>query len=393
MSKPVVLTFVDYYLPGCKGGGPMRTIVNMVQQLAECFSFRIVTRDRDLGDTAPYPDCLCETWLPVGEAQVMYLPPQRFTFGTLRRIISQTEHDVLYLNSLFSPTFTIRPLMLRQLGLIQRSPVIVAPRGELFPGALRLHWPKKAAYLLAVTLTHLYGGVLWHASSAQEKERILAWFGRKADVCIAPNLCSAPKEIHPALRGRTKHPGRLRIACVARISRNKNLVGALQFLSGLHGQVEFHVYGPKEDAAYWAECRQEIDKLPANVTVKVHGTVAHDQVTSTLWQHHLVLLPTHGENFGHSILEGLLAGCLLLISDRTPWRGLETKRVGWDLPLDRPEEFRRVLQQCVDMDDEEFQTMSCRAREFGLSVTADQEVLTRNVRLFQVATGLKRSAA
>ena len=45
--RPQILCFVDYYLPGYKAGGPLRTIINMVSQLGGEFEFLIVTRDRD----------------------------------------------------------------------------------------------------------------------------------------------------------------------------------------------------------------------------------------------------------------------------------------------------------------------------------------------------------
>ena len=44
----------------------------------------------------------------------------------------------------------------------------------------------------------------------------------------------------------------------------------------------------------------------------------------------------------------------VVISDRTPWRDLETVSAGWDLPLEE-EAFRKVLQRCIDMDNDEYQ--------------------------------------
>ena len=43
------------------------------------------------------------------------------------------------------------------------------------------------------------------------------------------------------------------------------------------------------------------------------------------------LLPTGGENFGHAIFEALSCGVPVLISDQTPWRGLEAiaRRLGF----------------------------------------------------------------
>ena len=44
-SKPKILVLSDYYLPGYKSGGGMRTIVNMVERLRDRFDFYIITRD------------------------------------------------------------------------------------------------------------------------------------------------------------------------------------------------------------------------------------------------------------------------------------------------------------------------------------------------------------
>ena len=74
-----------------------------------------------------------------------------------------------------------------------------------------------------------------------------------------------------------------------------------------------------------------------------------------------------------------------MISDQTLWLGLEEKGVGWDLPLDRPELFRDVLQRCVDMNDEEYVKWPERAREYGLQVTKDDGVVEQNRQLFYQA--------
>ena len=55
-----------------------------------------------------------------------------------------------------------------------------------------------------------------------------------------------------------------------------------------------------------------------------------------LGKHHVFLFPTLGENFGQVILEAMTAGCAILISDATPWRGLQEKGYGWELPLAQP---------------------------------------------------------
>lgn len=46
MAKPAVLVLSDYYHPGFKGGGVVRTVENMVEHFGDQFCFRIVTAGR-----------------------------------------------------------------------------------------------------------------------------------------------------------------------------------------------------------------------------------------------------------------------------------------------------------------------------------------------------------
>ena len=58
------------------------------------------------------------------------------------------------------------------------------------------------------------------------------------------------------------------------------------------------------------------------------------------------------------------------------------KRVGWALPLGRPELFRDVLLKFVEMENAEYLKWSERAREYGRQVSRDDEVVERNRELF-----------
>ncbi|MCG7851979.1 MAG: glycosyltransferase family 4 protein, partial [Methanosarcinaceae archaeon] len=185
-----------------------------------------------------------------------------------------------------------------------------------------------------------------------------------------------------------KAAGRFKIIFLSRISRNKNLDGALKILNGLKGQVRFDIYGPMEDRTYWSVCQKLISSLSENIEVRYFGSVAHDQVGTVMMEHDLFFLPTLGENFGHVILEALCAGCPVLISDQTPWRDLEEKGVGWDLPVERIEMFREVLQRCVDMNDEVYVKWSERAWAYGLGVSRNDETVEQNRHLFFHAVGM-----
>lgn len=386
IERARVLVFSASYLPGYKGGGPIRSIANLVAHLSTEFEFWIVTADRDIGDTEAYPGVCSDAWTDVGNAHVMYLSPKGQSMAALCRLLRNTRYDILYLNSFFSPVFSIKPLVLRALGLVPQTPVILAPRGELCKGALQLKTSRKKVFMFLARALGLHRGVVWAATSWEEAEALRRHLGPAATVMEAPNLPPLPdtggRSVVPV---ENKTPGYLKVVFLARISPKKNLRWALETIAGVKGRVELDIYGPIEDRKYWAECQATIDRLPSNVLVRYLGTLPHEEVGAVLSQYHLFFLPTLSENFGHGILEALLAGRPVLVSDRTPWRGLAAKGLGWDLPLENPEAFRAVLQQCVDMDAPEFEAMCRRARAYALACSRNDTAMRLNRELFFAA--------
>ena len=134
MNKPKILVVQDYFLPAYKGGGSLRTVVNIIDRLAGDFAFDVLARDRDQGDTQPFPD-LEDGWMQRKRCRVRYLPPSRITPAGLRHAAAEYDYGLIYFNSFFSK-FTVWLLTLRRLGLLRDRPVLLAPRGELATNAL-----------------------------------------------------------------------------------------------------------------------------------------------------------------------------------------------------------------------------------------------------------------
>lgn len=345
MTRPIIVVTVGHYLPGFKMGGPLRSIVNLVDNLSDEFDFRILSADRDMGDTESYRGIVSGRWTPSGRALVYYTPPAEQTLSHLARIITETPHDLLYLNSFFSPRFTILPLMARKLRLVPRPPLVIAPRGEFSPGALALKQTKKRAYMSCAKALGLASGAIWQASSAHEVADIRAALSIPVDeIRIATNL-PAPLPSTPPLHEQRSPGAPLRIVFLSRISPMKNLDYALRVLAQVTTPVSFSIYGPPEDLAYLTECEKIVAKLPHHVKISWRGAVDPTEVPSIMAAHDLFFLPTRGENFGHVIAEALGAGTPVLLSDRTPWRGLHRLGVGDDLPLDDPLAFIAVIER------------------------------------------------
>ena len=384
MPKPRILIFASYYLPGFKAGGPIRSLVNLIERFEPEYEFLVVCRDRDLGDAAPFDLARGETWVTVGAARVRYLSKSERTLSTLRGLIKAVCPDVLYLNSFLDPDFTVKPLILHRLGLLpKKTGVVVASRGELAQGALALKPYKKKLFMRAAKWTSLYRNLVWQASSEFEAHDIRQWTGDAADIQIASDL--QPGAATAANSTKDKKIGKLRIVCVARVARNKNIDGALRILKQVKADVAFDLYGPSEDKQYWHECLDLVAELPPNIKFSYCGQLPHEELSLALPRYDLFFLPTHGENFGHAILEALTAGLPILISDLTPWRQLAEQGIGWDLPLDAPQQFQAVLEQCAAMDAAEYTVLSERVCNYVAENAKDQNAIAANRSLFQQA--------
>ena len=330
----MVLIFADHYLPGFKFGGPIKSIANFVENFSDDFEFRIVTRDRDFGDTLRYPSVTPGKWMRAGRGHALYLDPSEQTLRRIALIMQETTHDVVYLNSFFSPRFTILPLLAQWLGMAPRQQVIMSPRGELSAGALQLKLFKKRAYVLAAKACGIYDHAIWKASTDFEANDIRAVFGPKTRVVVASDLPHFQQVKPPNPQRKSGQP--LRVIFLSRISPMKNLSFALQVLAQVRVPVDFSIIGPVSDQAYWTECQNLMAAIPNHININYLGAVSPANVQNCIAENDLFFLPTLGENFGHVIIEALAAGTPTLISDRTPWQDLALARCGWTASLENP---------------------------------------------------------
>lgn len=351
--KRRVLVLNGQYAPGYKGGGPIQSCINMVENLHKQFDFYILCADRDYKDTVPYDDVKINQWNKVGNAKVYYLGPNHQNLKGMEKVINSIDYDVMYLNGFFSPIFTIRPLILRRLGRLKKKPVILTPRGD-FTGGCENKKIKKYSYIYLVKLLGLYSGLLWHATSEIEARDIKQKFA-KATVVTIPNL---PVKFIPKKRCISKKPGELRLVFVSRIFPKKNIKYALEVLSKItDGNVVFDIYGPMEDRNYWSECEEIMKKMPNNVKVKYCGEVAHKDIPYIFEQYHAFFFPTLGENYGHVIVESMMNNCLCILSKGvTPWDDyIDYLKLGAN--ISNQEKFVEIVNRMIQIDQREFDSM------------------------------------
>ena len=382
-KKINVLILTPYFLPGYRAGGPIQSLKNIVDHLAERINFFIITPDHDLGSKDKYPGVASDQWNSIRGVSVYYYGNSIKSMLKLFKTLRQLPHEVRYYNSFFHPKTTLIPLILEKTGMLIKSPSILAPRGELANAALNLKKKKKLLFLRLAKLFKLYVNLHWHVSSHFEKEQLttLIKISANTNVAIIPNL--PPKiSITPEYRKSSKTPGKLKLVFASRIARKKNLVQAISVLKKVKGVIQFDIYGPKEDSEYFNQCMQLAETLPANISVNYCGLLEHSQIIPTLKNYDFLFFLTQDENFGHIILESLLAGTPVIISNRTPWLELEKRKAGWDLPLENEASFQKVLKQCVEMDQNQHQSLCDGALNMAKEYLENREIVEETFQMF-----------
>ena len=352
MDKKKILICVDWYTPGFKAGGPIRSVSNMVSSFKTEYDFYILTSAYDLGDHKPYPDVIINQWHDQDGVFIKYLDRTGFNYPSIKSNIYEVDPDVLYLNSLFSTNFTLYPLRYARKYAIK---VILAPRGMLGKGALEIKQNKKKVFISVAKILGWYKNIVWHASTNEEVSEIKKSFGNHSKIKVAQNIpirqaFSCEKVIE------FKRTGKVKFIFMSRISKKKNLhlaINALKEIS-LDRAVEFDIYGINEDRTYFETFKSDIGKVSSLLTINYKGEVHPDKVPELFAKADYMLLPTMHENFGHTIVEAWANGCPVVISQNTPWHNLEEKNIGWDVDITQPNALKDALDEAIHLDFEKY---------------------------------------
>ncbi len=364
MTKKSILIVTDWYEPGYKAGGPIQSCRNFVAGMHDLYSISVLTSDRDLGETGPYPGIKTNEWInrPPG-IPVYYASKESLKGRLLANLIKSRQVDFVYLNSMYSYRFSVLPLLLLWRKKIQ-SQIVLAPRGMLQEGALKFKSLKKKLFISLLNRMRIPARIYFHATDPQERKDIFRQFPKAGRVEVIPNFSGGvPADITPL----EKNPGELRCVYISRIIQKKNILFFLKLLNLVPETIdfEFSIYGEVEDEKYWSQAKKVMHFLPKNVAVLYRGPVPHEKVSSILEENHVFVLPSKAENFGHAIFEAFATARPVLISDKTPWRGLREKKLGWDLSLDDPAGWIEAIREAANADQFTFNVWSGKCRQFA----------------------------
>lgn len=330
-----VLVFIDGYYPAKNYGGPVESIFNIVEQSSEV-QFFIITRDHDLNSHSRLKG-IKRGWNIYGRANVNYLSNEEANIRNIIYILEEINPDCIYINSLYD----YKGIIASKLYMINRDiKLVIAPRGQLSKSALNIKKNKKYFYLKFFNLFLLEKKWLWHSTSKLESENILGNVRVEQERIF--EIANLSRTFNKITKNRSDEI--LNIVTVARVCEMKNLIYSIDVLKDINVRVNFDIYGNIEDEIYWSKCRESIKKIKnKKVTINYCGILEKEEFEKKFKKYEVFLMPTLGENYGHSIVEAMALGCIPVISDRTPWSDINEFGCGYSISLNKRIEYIKKI--------------------------------------------------
>ena len=371
VSKHRIIIFIDWFYPAYKAGGPVKSVLNIINSLSQDLDIKVVTSNKDVDGTIL--SVSSNTWVNKEGYSICYLHDQMSVLDFLKQ--EQLSCDSVYFNSLFSIKYTILPLLFYRNSKVKK---ILAPRGMLGQGALEIKSIKKKLFLF-LSKKFLFADVIWHASTPTEANEVKQVIGRTAETIVAQNISSPATE--RIIASDFKMEQKLRLVFISRISSKKNLYFLLELLKLMEdlSDVTLDIYGPIEDQEYWNTCYALVEK---DKRVQYKGVITPVEINSVLSSYHFFVLPTLHENYGHSIVEALNCGLPVVLSQHTPWRNLKSENVGFDIALSDKQAWMDALRAAYFMNGSEYKTMTMACYEYAKKYVVNEQVVIENKKLF-----------
>lgn len=372
--KDSVFVFIYGYLPGIKYGGPVTSIYHFCEHFGDKYDIRIVCSNHDHGESEAYRN-IEKGWNKVGKAWVQYCSEREYKAGKFYELMKPFNVKMVYLTGVFSYCLNHAAIQASQkLGI----KVVIATRGEICKNILAMKRYKKIPYLCLMNITGEFNNIYFQVTSTEEKEQLKKYLHiDDARITMLPNIHGKAIDMpRPA-----KKAGEARMLFISRIHPKKNLLDAVKAAVNVKGTLIFDIYGPVEDSAYWQECQRVIESAPDNVIVTYCGRLDMNHARQCYYGYHGLIFPTLSENYGHVIVESMIAGCPVIITrGTTPWDDADNQ-AGYVVNLHDIDALTRAIERIIAMDEEELAGLQAKEAAYRDSKLQLQELLDGYERL------------
>jgi glycosyltransferase involved in cell wall biosynthesis len=338
-----VFISIPWFLPAYRAGGPIQSVANLVNNFKEeGICYKIFCSNTDLNNEV-LPDVITDEWVAYNNHTQVWYASKQIT-AALKAQVKAIQPDAIFIIGIFSWQFNVVPLL-----FCKAPKKILSVRGMLHSGALTQKKWKKRFFLQGLKIFAVESKTIFHATDNVEAGFIKKEFGQQANVAVAGNFAKVVNRGAPLF----KQAGFLNMVTIALISPMKNHLLVLEALMYCTANINYSIYGPIKDAAYWQACLAQISLLPKNIQVHYHGELAPTKIAAVLVQNHLFIMPSKSENFGHAISEALSACKPVITSQHTPWDALLENNAGMNVATEQFE-ISTAINFFADMQNETY---------------------------------------
>lgn len=320
-------------------GGPSQMVLGLSKALAkEGIDLTLITTNSN-GDQGQEPlDVPLKTPIQQNGYSLIYFncsPFKRYKFSLdLLSWLSNNAHkyDLAHIHALFSPVSTASAIICR----IKKLPYILRPLGTLDPADLRKKKQLKKLYGNFLEKPNLAGAAAIHFTSQKESD-VSTRFGVKTNDLVIPLGIESPSDLPEVGTTRQKlgiDSNQLLLLFMSRIEPKKGLDLLIPALEKLLDQgLDFHFVlagANPQDQDYENFIHNQIKNSSLKQCTTITGFVTGEMKLGLLQDADLFVLPSYYENFGIAVIEAMVLGTPVVISNQVYiWQEIQRAKAGW----------------------------------------------------------------
>lgn len=337
-----ILHVAPAYYPATYWGGPTFSTYNLCNSLVKQPGIVIDVLATDTAGPA-LNDRVRVTGSPMryAEGYDVFFAPKRVGIDIAPSLLPRLwrrarKSDLIHITGTYS--FTTLPALI--VARLLDKPVVWSPRGAIqatdeWSGAGN-RAVKQAFHKVARLLAPKR--LLIHATSEDEAAACRRQLP-DLEAFVSPNGVDCPELLPSRLPIGLGDP--VRLVFLSRLHKKKGLNILLEALKALPPRFTLDVYGTGE-ASYVTRLEEMIGELGLKCRVTLHGHVDGKAKQAALFSGDIFVLPSHSENFGIAIAEALAHGLPVVVSNKTPWKDVQTRGCGAWIEND-PDSFREGI--------------------------------------------------
>ncbi|MBI5648842.1 MAG: glycosyltransferase [Chloroflexi bacterium] len=380
-----ILYVASYYEPAYVYGGPVLSVSLLCKALADLgASVTVLTTNANGNQRLNVP---IGQPVQVRNLQVYYypvvnvLPPSFFYSPQLARACQEKmgQYDIAFLDTLW--THAMEPSI--SAGTHSSVPCIIPLHGQLLPWALKHKRWKKQLYFNLLEKNRLNKSAALHCASYFEQQSVQK-LGFQVPTFVVPYGVNLDRFAELPSRGFLRQRFNISdsssvLLFLGRLHQVKRPAIALEALAALERKDVHLIYAGPDEEGFESPLRSQARKLGCPERIHFTGLLSGDKVVRALVDSDLLIMSSAMESFGMSVIEAMVAGLPVVVSDAVEVGHWAAKAgAGCQVP-GTPEAFAQAIQGLLS-DPEKRANMGARGRElvqhkFDISATARQMLL------------------